>query len=145
MNSLRHTKRFSLPAGDYRPQIVVLTCSPCWQRLRKAVLQLGPAGSVSLPDIIPLPSLYQDSSRQELVYHLSKTATTCCPQILANSYKSTVLSGVIAITIPSTEMGDCVDTSKMHFGLLLFAVFTGGRMINVPYRHSNLHFYTQFN
>lgn len=56
MSCLRHTKRFSLPAGDYRPQIVVLTCSPCWHNLREAVLQLGPAGSVALPDIIPLPS-----------------------------------------------------------------------------------------
>lgn len=39
MSSLRHTKRFSLPAGDYRPQIAVLPCSPCWHKLREAVLR----------------------------------------------------------------------------------------------------------
>jgi len=58
-SSLRHTKRFSLPAGDYRPQIAILACSPCWQKLREAVLQLGPAGSVAFPDTRPLPSFPQ--------------------------------------------------------------------------------------
>lgn len=49
MSSLRHTRRFSPPAGDYRPQIVALTCSSCWHKVREAMLQLGPTGSMALP------------------------------------------------------------------------------------------------